>query len=383
MFYRRHRHWLGLFALIVLVAIVAAACATGSTGSPGASGPAGTPVPTPLVPAHPGADPISLLAFVFTPVFQALFIVLAEFYVVTGNIAVAIILMTLVIRVLIIPLFRRQTVSQRRMQLLQPEIKEVQRRFKGDRAKISEATMALYKERGVNPAAGCLPLVLQFILLIPMYSVIRDGLTNYDPSAMLSVFGNKVVPLVCQNGVVDPAHPCIQTIVAGVDWSQPQVLFALPVIGGLSIFAVISGFLQLIQSRMVMPPAAENDTQSNVQRQTMVIFPLISIAYGGFLPSGLFLYWITTTVFSIVQQYLIVGWGSLFPLFGWTPGFAKGHTPRFPVAMPTSADRKPSNERKNAGQDAPRILPTDRSAKGADTLRPRERGRQGRRGRKR
>ena len=100
------------------------------------------------------------------------------------------------------------------MQLLQPEIKEVQRRFKGDRAKISEATMALYKERGVNPAAGCLPLVLQFILLIPMYSVIRDGLTNFDPSAMLSVFGTKIVPLTCSNvvnGVVDAAQPCIET----------------------------------------------------------------------------------------------------------------------------------------------------------------------------
>ena len=78
------------------------------------------------------------------------------------------------------------------MQLLQPEIKEISRRYKGDRAKISEATMALYKERGVNPAAGCLPLVLQFVLLIPMYSVIRDGLTNYDPTAMLEVFGYQV-----------------------------------------------------------------------------------------------------------------------------------------------------------------------------------------------
>jgi YidC/Oxa1 family membrane protein insertase len=384
----RYRQWLGLLGLIVLVALIVAACGVGPAGSPGASGHP-TPSPTPLVPAQPGADPISLLAFVFTPIFQVLFIALAEFYVLTGNIAVAIILLTLVIRALIIPLFRRQTVSQRRMQLLQPEIKEVQRRFKGDRAKISEATMALYKERGVNPAAGCLPLVLQFILLIPMYSVIRDGLTNFDPSAMLSVFGTKVVPLNCPNpahivnGVLDATKPCIDTIVAGIDWSQPQVLFPLPLIGGLSLLAVISGLLQLVQSRMVMPPAAENDTQSNVQRQTMVLFPLISIAYGGFLPSGLFLYWIVTTIFSIVQQYLIVGWGSLFPLFGWTPGFAKDHSPRFPVAMPTAVDRKSNPERKNVTPEASRNVPTDRAASAAATVRPRERGRQGRRGRRR
>src|SRR4029077_3958838 len=190
---------IGLLALLVLVVLVAAACAPVTT-SPGASGAthAPTPVPTPLVPAQPGADPLSLLAWLFTPVFKALFIVLVLFYNLTGNIAIAIVLLTIVIRSLIIPLFRRQTVSQRRMQLLQPEIKEINKRYKGDRAKISEATMALYKDRGVNPAAGCLPLVLQFVLLIPMYSVIRDGLTSYDPTAMLEVFGYQV-PLTCAN----------------------------------------------------------------------------------------------------------------------------------------------------------------------------------------
>jgi len=199
------------------------------------------------------------------------------------------------------------------------------------------------------------------------------------------VFGNQVVPLVCNNvvnGVVDASRPCIQTVVAGIDWSKPQVLFPLPVIGGLSILAVVSGLLQLVQSRMVMPQRNENDPQSNVQRQTMVIFPLISIAYGGFLPSGLFLYWIGTTIFSIVQQYLIVGFGSLFPLFGWTPGFAMNHTPRFPVATPTHVERKPS-ERKNATPEVSRNLPTDRAASAAATVRSRERGRQGRRGRRR
>ena len=59
----------------------------------------------------------------------------------------------------------------------------------------------------------------------------------------------------------------------------------------------------------------------------MLFLPLISIAYGGFLPAGLFIYWITATIFPIVQQYLIVGWGAMFPIFGWTPAFAAA-TPR-------------------------------------------------------
>ena len=387
------QRWLPLLALTVLVAVVLAACA-GPTGSPGASGaPPITPEPTPLVPAQPGADPLSLLAWLFTPIFQALFILLSGLYDLIGDIAIAIILMTLVIRSIMIPLFRRQTVSQRRMQLLQPEIKEVQRRYKGDRTKISQATMELYRERGVNPAAGCLPLVLQFILLIPMYSVIQNGLTNYDPTAMLTVFGQQVVPLVCPNpehidavtGVIDKSKPCIETIVPwlnNMDVSKPEILFPLPIIGGLSILAVIAALLQVVQSRMVMPPAGDKgDTQANVQRQTMLIFPLISVAYGGFLPAVLFIYWIVTTLFSIVQQYLIVGWGQFFPLFGRTPAFARDHKPRFPVAMPTALPRPATA--KGAAAEAPRITSTDRAASAAATVRPRERGRQGRRGRRR
>ena len=388
-FPRSNRQWLALFAFIALVVLVTAACETGPAGSLDASGNLATPVPTPLIPAQPGADPVSLLAFLFTPVFEALFIGLAAFYVLTGNVVVAIILLTLVIRAIVVPLYRRQIVSQKRMQLLAPEIKEVQRRYKGDRAKVSEATMALYKERGVNPAAGCLPALLPMIFLIPMYSVIRDGLTNFDPRAVLTVFGQQIVPLTCPNpdhiinGVLDITKPCIQTVVGGIDWSQAQILFPLPVIGGLSLLAVASAALQLVQSRMVMPPKAENDPSANVQRQMAMVFPLISIAYGGFLPAGLFLYWIVTTVFSIVQQYLIVGWGSTFPLFGWNPAFATNHTPRFPVGTPTPLERNTLSERKNAAPDVSRLLPTDRAASAAATVRPRERGRQGRRGRRR
>jgi YidC/Oxa1 family membrane protein insertase len=394
------QRWLPFVALIALAMIVLASCA-GPAASPGASGaPPITPEPTPLVPAQPGADPLSLLAWLFTPIFQGLFILLTGLYVLIGDIAIAIILMTLVIRAIMIPLFRRQTVSQRRMQLLQPEIKEVQRRYKGDRTKISQATMELYRERGVNPAAGCLPLVLQFILLIPMYSVIQNGLTNYDPTAMLTVFGQQVVPLVCPNpehidavtGAIDKSQPCIDTIVPwlnNMDVSKPSVLFALPVIGGLSLLAVVAALLQVVQSRMVMPPAGDkSDTQANVQRQTMLIFPLISVAYGGFLPAGLFIYWIVTTLFSIVQQYLIVGWGQFFPLFGRTPAFAREHQPRFPVAMPTAQPRPPSSKGgspsgKGAAAEAPRVTSTERAASAAATVRPRERGRQGRRGRRR
>jgi YidC/Oxa1 family membrane protein insertase len=374
-------------------AIAAAASATadaGSAVSESSPSPSASPSPAPLEPASPGADPTSLFGWAFTPIFQGLFLLLAGLYALTGNVIVAIVLMTILIRLVTIRLSARQIVSQKRMQILAPELreltKELQRRYKGDRMAIQQATQAFYKERGVSPTAGCLPSLLQMGLLFPMYWVIRDGLTNWNPSAMLHVAGINLVPsITCPNpdqyvnGVLDKAVPCINTVVFGINVGQPQVLFDLPLVIftlGVSALAVTAGLMQFIQSRMLMPPAAENDPSASTQRTMMVIFPFFSVIYGGFLPAGLFVYWITTSVFSIVQQYLIVGWGSMFPLFGWSPAFARDHTPRFPVTMPEPVD---------AGKSlaATRHKPEERWASAASTVRPNTHRRAGRRGRRR
>ena len=77
-------------------------------------------------------------------------------------------------------------------------------------------------------------------------------------------------------------------------------------------------------------PGAVDDQNTKIQRQTMLFLPFISIVYGGFLPAGLFIYWIVTTLFSIVQQYLIVGWGGLFPLLRAGPGLRPGSQAALP-----------------------------------------------------
>ena len=76
------------------------------------------------------------------------------------------------------------------------------------------------------------------------------------------------------------------------------------------------------------------DPQQASQQRIFLLLPLFSIFYGSFLPAGLFIYWIVFTLYSIIQQYLIAGWGSLFPIFGWTPAFAVDHTPRFAPSPP-------------------------------------------------
>jgi YidC/Oxa1 family membrane protein insertase len=390
---------IAFIALLVLVVLVVAACAAPGTlpaasGAAGSAAPSPTPAP-PLQPASPGADPISLLAWLFTPVFKAMFIILVAVYDLLTAIGApaaigwAIVALTLVVRIVVIPLYRRQLTSQRRMQLLQPEIKEIQRRFKGDSTKARVAQQELMKERGISPLAGCLPLILQMPLLFMMYQVIRDGLTNVNPSAMLEVFGVQVVPLTCNN--INPATgqpdaalgPCINTIIpflnTSINVGLPSTVFSVAVGGfvlGISILAIASAGLQLVQSRMMLPKTKPEDDDPNtkIQRQTMLFLPLISIVYGGFLPAGLFIYWITATIFSIAQQYLIVGWGGMFPLFGWTPRFAVDHTPRFPVSMPPPPE--PSKR-------AAILTDADKKTTADKTIRPRERGRQGRRGRRR
>ena len=107
-----------------------------------------------------------------------------------------------------------------------------------------------------------------------------------------------------------------------------------------------------------------------------LLLPAFSLIYGAILPAGLFIYWITTTIFSIVQQFLINGYGGLFPLFGWTPGSPSDHQPRFPVSMP---EPKPAAVNADGTTQT-----TKRSTKesAAGTIRPARR-RSRRRGRRR
>lgn len=303
---------------------------------------------------------------------------MAAFYSLTGDIGIAIILLTLAIKTLLLPLSRRQIVSQRRMQLIQPEVRAIQQKFKGNRAKISEETMRLYKERNVSIGSGCLPSILQLGLLIPIYSVISTGLAAPDISSALQFLGQPVLDIVCK--APGTLEPCIDSTIAwlgGLDAHRPHVIFTVPVIGfGVSGLALVAAFLQLIQTRMMTP--RNSDPQAAAQQRIFLILPLFSIIYGSFLPAGLFLYWIVFTAYAIVQQYLLAGWGVLFPLFGWTPRFAVNHQPRYqisiePVNRPESGDSR-------SVIDASRS-PSDRAA---GTIKPaRQRGRTSRRGRRR
>jgi len=377
--------------LLVAIILVVAACA--GTGEPGSSGgPAATPAPTEAVPLHPANpdNPFNVLSWLFTPIYQALLMLLfAVDYVVSLvglDIGVAIIVTTLIVRTALIPLMRRQMHAMRQMQSLQPEIAEIQRRYKGDRLKAQQAQAELMKERGVSQS-GCLTMMLPLLLILPMYQVIREGLTHPDPTPMLGVFGIQIVPLQCDPALLVSKMPCVDPTIpwlGGMDATSFPVV-TLPVIGfGLSLFALVYTILQLVASRMALPPHKPGqviDANARTQRTMALWLPLITLLYATVIPLGVFLYLIVTTAFQIVQQFFTTGWGGMFPLFGRTPAFAVDHTPRFPVAVPSA----PSSSSREAGASArstnPERSSLDRSASANATIR--QRGRQGRRGRRR
>jgi len=403
--------------LLIAVLFVVAACSPiepsaapgpsalpGSTAAAGATAaptvaPTATVAPSPLIvsPAELKADPVSLLAWLFNPIFQLFLILLLGINNFVGDMGVSIIITTLIVRTALVPLMRRQMVSMRRMQAIAPEIKEIQRKYESDRVKQQQATAALYKERGVSQA-GCLTAILPLLLILPMYQVVREGLQAADLTASLKVFGFQVVPLTCPpphlidvgNGVMHYA-PCIDSAIpwlGGIHASGFEGLinlpFSLPLIGaGISMFALFYTGLQLIASRMALPPHNPDlplDGQAKTQRSLSLWLPLITVLYGSAIPVGVFLYLIVSTIYQIAQQFLTTGWGGMFPLFGRTPAFAVAHTPRFPVAVPSAA----ASTSRTAGAPArpnPERSALDRTASANATIR--QRGRQGRSGRRR
>ena len=314
--------------------------------------------------------------------------------------AIAIILFTIIIRTILAPLFIRQIGSQKEMQRMQPLVREVQRKHKGNRQKVYEETQALYREHGVNPAAGCLPVLLQLPILFALYQVLIrasgvvtgftvnegnqaafdtlqaanvvspiagqanayqvaiDGACNLPEYSQLPQF----LPLNCQLITPIKLDVAVDTTVSwllGLDLAQVDNVFAITLFGGfaLSALAIIAAVLQFVQVKMTAPPPNPEDPTSSMTSTMTYTFPLLTIFWGGIFPSGLILYWIVYTAYLVIQQYLIMGWGNLFPLFGWRPGWAPspetGITPATRPKKVTSTDAPASETTPNPKPSAP------------------------------
>jgi YidC/Oxa1 family membrane protein insertase len=345
------------------------------------------------------------------------------------DLALAIIVFTIVIRTLLAPLFIRQIRSQKEMQRMQPLVREVQRKHKGNRQKIAEETMALYKEHGVNQFGGCLPVLLQLPLLLALYqallraSGVITGFTvnegnqtafralqdanvvtavagqantyqvAFDGACNLPAYGQlpQFLPLNCQ--LIDPIH-LSDHVNTTVSWllnpftavhlnlAQIDHVFSIPIgTFAISALAIIAAVLQFVQVKMTSAPANPDDPTAGMTNTMMYTFPLLTIVWGGIFPSGLILYWIVYTGYLIFQQYLIMGWGNLFPLFGWQPSFVR--RPDEAAALPRPREANPGPTKNGEAQPANNPRPQQGGGSRASSRSANRRSGAKRRGRKR
>lgn len=265
-----------------------------------------------------------------------------------GAFAIAIVVLTLILRGCMIPLTRKQLRSSRAMQVLQPKLKELQARYKNDPQGLMQAQQALYKEHGVNPVSGCLPLLIQMPFLYALYD---SFFTALKPASATETAAQHLLRI---NADLYPFVPHLHalpiTTFFWTDLATPDPWHILP---------VVAAALTFIQLRMAMPvrkPAPAGQRQDSMTQATSTmqyIMPFFTLFIGWTFPAGLALYWCVSTLFSAVQQYFISGLGSLF--VGVPPSLlAKLHLPEpKEVATPTTVTPSKSASSAGAARGAP------------------------------
>lgn len=214
------------------------------------------------------------------------------------NLGFAIILLTLIIRGLLVPVTIPSLQSAKKLQELKPQLDKLKEKHK-DKQKLQLATLELYKQHGINPAAGCLPQIAQLLVLIALYQVfikfINSGQFN-GQSLNLNFFW--------------------------LNLDKPDPYYVLPLLAGLTqlifSFMMTSGL-----ETHVKAPKNKGEKQKeedslemaqSMQQQMLYIMPAMTVLISLKFPSGLALYWVATTLFSLVQQYLVSGLGGLKPV---------------------------------------------------------------------
>lgn len=204
------------------------------------------------------------------------------------DLGLAIILLTVIIKIALLPLSKQSIKSQKALQDIQPKVEEVKKKYAGKKEEMGRAMMEIYKQNKVNPFSSCLPLLIQIPFLIAVFQVFRTGL---------------------QNGVLNLVYPFIErpesinSISLGFfDLSKPIVLFA-----------VLAGAAQFWQAKMMMakkpavkvPESRDESMMAMMNKQMLYIMPAMTVFIGLSLPGGLSLYWLIFTLLTVFQQLYV------------------------------------------------------------------------------
>ena len=222
-----------------------------------------------------------------TLLYHPLYNILIWFYnVIPGHdIGLAILAVTILVKLILLPFSFQAVRSQKAMQELQPKLEALKNTFKGEKEKLAAETMKLYKENKVNPLSSCLPLLIQFPFLIAVYQAFRVGVTGEHLELLYPFVANPGQVNAIAFGFINMAAPNI--------W-----------------LAVLSGIAQYLQTRMlpikspaVKTPGAKDESMlANMNKSMQYFMPFMTVLIGMQLPAGLTFYWFITTALTVVQQ---------------------------------------------------------------------------------
>ncbi len=234
---------------------------------------------------------------------------------------IAIIVFTIIVKTLLLPLTIKAIRSSKSMQELQPKIKELQKKYKNDRQRLSQETMALYQQYQINPLAGCLPMIIQIPIFFGVYRAIAN-LSAGNVEGFSSAWTQGFLWLDSLNE------------------SDPY-----------KILPIMAGVFQFIQTRMSRPAGMgkASDPQQAMMNTMMNFMPLMVVIFGWTFAAGPVIYWVAQSVYSVVQQWLITGFGSLKDWFPWLPELPEHRqlgyrAPRDLDAIAAANDGKPAQQ---------------------------------------
>lgn len=216
----------------------------------------------------------------YQPVFNLL--ILIYYYLPIKDFGLAIIILTIIFRIILFPLFYQSIKTQKLFEKIQPEIKKIQQKHKNNLQLQGKEIMDLYQRYKINPLQGFLPLFLQLPILIALYRVVLKGFRASELSHLYSFMPHP--------GTINPLF------LGFINLSQPNLFLA-----------ILAGFFQFYQTKKMSQKKKEEGTFSHFfQKKLILFFPLLTIFILFKLPSALALYWVVISLFSISQQYFIL-----------------------------------------------------------------------------
>lgn len=265
--------------------------------------------------------------------FQPLLNSLVFLYRIVGDLGWSIIILTVLLRFIMTPLIVPSLKITKKVQELGPEIAKLKDQYKNDKQGLITAQAELYKKHGANPASGCLPQIIQLVVLIALYSVLGllvplrkepviENVNKHLYSFNQLSTNKKINTRFLYLTLTEPDTPV----------KIPGTKFSLP-----GIFLILAALTQFLSSKMMSPVVAvekkiaektetsTDDAMVEAQQQMLIMFPLMTLLIGYNFQSGLVVYWFVFSLLSMIQQYQVTGWGGL------TPWFRQAHLLKSPI----------------------------------------------------